>query len=86
VTSRRRSDSIARVRLIWALLPALVAALAAGTGAVASERSDPAALDGVYRVSWTEKELVAAGASPADARRNHSVITMTARAGKFVQQ
>jgi hypothetical protein len=41
------------------------------------------ALNGVYRVTWTEQELVAAGTSTDYAKHNHSTITLTLRDGRF---
>jgi hypothetical protein len=43
----------------------------------------PTALDGTYRISWTEKQLVSAGASRSFAVHNHYVATMTMRSGRF---
>ena len=43
-----------------------------------------ATLEGTYRISWTEKQLLAAGASPSFAVHNHYVVTMTMRDGRFV--
>jgi TRAP-type C4-dicarboxylate transport system substrate-binding protein len=48
--------------------------------------TEPSALNGAYRVSWTEKQLVAEGASASYAKHNHSVITMTMRDGVFAQR
>src|SRR5438874_3647477 len=60
--------------------------------ATAAVESDPSVLNGVYRIAWTEKELVAAGASPRYAHENlgpaHGnplVITMTLRDGHMLQ-
>ena len=63
-----------------ALLPATATAHAVG--------STP--LDGVYRISWTEKEVIAAGASRVYAHANfgythggRAVLTMTLRGGRL---
>jgi TRAP-type C4-dicarboxylate transport system substrate-binding protein len=45
----------------------------------ASASSTP--VDGVYRVSWSEKELIHGGASRAYARTNHGVVTLTLHDG-----
>jgi hypothetical protein len=63
------------IAVAFALLATSVAA-----GTTSSTR-----LDGVYRVNWTEKQLIAAGASASYAKHNHSVITMTMRDGRFTQ-
>jgi hypothetical protein len=62
----------------------LALALSAAIPAPAADKSGPSVLNGVYRVKWTEKELVAAGTSPLYARRNHAVITLTLRDGHYV--
>jgi len=55
-----------------ACLLTLVTAVTAATGAApsASTRSTTTAIDGVYRISWTEKEVIAAGASRLYAHAN----------------
>jgi TRAP-type C4-dicarboxylate transport system substrate-binding protein len=64
-------------------IPAGCAAPARTTSS-ARVNTDPSVLNGVYRVSWSEQELLAAGASPGYARGNHGVLTWTLRAGGFV--
>ena len=75
-----------------ACLLALLTAVTAATGAApsASARSTTTAIDGVYRISWTEKEVIAAGASRVYAHANfgytnggRAVITMTLRGGRL---
>jgi len=75
-----------------ACLVALLTAVTAATGAApsASARSTTTAIDGVYRISWTEKEVIAAGASRLYAHANfgyahggRAVITMTLRGGRL---
>jgi TRAP-type transport system periplasmic protein len=46
-------------------------------------RTDPAVLNGVYRVSWSETELRAAGTSDVYARDNRGVLTLTFRDGRY---
>jgi hypothetical protein len=73
---------------------AIVAGVAAPAAAGAAfANSDPSVLNGVYRISWTEKELVAAGASHVYARNNlgaahgrRLVITATLRDGRMDQR
>jgi hypothetical protein len=65
---------------------ALAAAVAAAASVAAPSLGGASHLDGVYRVSWTESQLLAAGAPPSFAKHNHSVITMTMKNGKFSQQ
>ena len=80
MTSGRRSESIAGVRIALASAVSVVAF----TAAVGVARAgDPAAIDGVYRVSWTEKEMAAAGAAVSYAHGNHGVLTWTLRDGSL---
>jgi hypothetical protein len=65
----------------------------ATAGVSASPNTDPSVLNGVYRISWTENELIAAGASHLYAHENlgsahgkRMVITATLRDGRMVQQ
>ncbi len=51
--------------------------------AVAARTTSSSGLDGVYRVSWSEKELLAAGTTQHYAHVNHGVLTLTLRSGKF---
>ena len=46
-------------------------------------RTPASVLNGVYRVRWTAKELVADGTSSYYARGNAGVVTMTMRDGQF---
>jgi hypothetical protein len=64
--------------------PVALIAVATAIPALAAGKSGPSALDGVYRISWTQQQLIAAGASPAYASHNLGVITMTMREGHFV--
>jgi hypothetical protein len=43
----------------------------------------PSGLDGVYRISWTESQLIAAGTSHKYAHGNHGVLTWTLQHGTF---
>jgi len=88
MTSRARSESIAGVKLVLSLTLAF-AVLGAGSADVATA-SDPGVLDGVYRISWTQKALLAAGATALYASRNlgyahggPAVITITFHDGVF---
>src|SRR4051794_19146619 len=89
-----------RTRAATALALAVVAAvtvLVAGTagsaaGASPVANTDPGVLNGVYRISWTENELIAAGASHLYAHNNlgsahgqRLVITATLRDGHMDQ-
>jgi hypothetical protein len=67
---------------------ATMIAVVAAVRALAAGKSDPGVLNGVYRISWTEKELTAAGASPRYAHNNlgyahggPAVLTLTLRDG-----
>jgi hypothetical protein len=42
------------------------------------------ALDGVYRIAWSEPEMVRAGISPSYAQHTFGVQTWTLRAGRYV--
>src|SRR5436190_12062592 len=76
----------------------VVLVLAGGTARASASVSrladtDPSVLNGVYQISWTEKELIAAGASHLYAHENlgaahgkRLVITTTLRDGHMVQQ
>lgn len=74
---------------IRALALGLTAALlAAATGAhaaplTASGNGNQSALNGIYRITWTEKQLIAAGMSPDYASHNHATLTLTLRDGRF---
>jgi len=54
-----------------------------GPAAFAVRAPAPTALDGVYRVSWTQQELLAAGAGASYAKHNHGTMTLTLRSGRF---
>jgi hypothetical protein len=75
-------------RMRFATGLALAIAVVGATPAVAASKGD--ALDGVYRISWTEKEAIAAGApfvsAHADfgfARGRQVIVTITLRGGRF---
>ena len=55
----------------------------AGSAAAATSNSGKSAINGVYRLTWTEKQLIAAGMSADYARNNHATLTMTFRDGQF---
>jgi hypothetical protein len=63
--------------LAFAVVGATVTAAAPAAG------TNPGALNGVYRIKWTEHELNAAGASKLYAHKNFGVITMTMQDGRF---
>ena len=63
------------------VLCAVVAVTTGPASSASASQSSPSALNGVYRIKWTEQQLVAAGTSPLYARRNHAVITLTIRDG-----
>ena len=77
-----------KIGCLLALLTA--AAVTTGPASAASARSRATAIDGVYRISWTEKEVIAAGASRVYAHANfgythggQAVLTMTLRGGRL---
>ena len=57
---------------------------AAAPSPTTAASDDPAALDGVFRLEWTTKELVAAGQRQDEAASNAGVITLTFDHGKLV--
>jgi hypothetical protein len=78
-----------RVKIGCAVALALVGAMAAGATAQAAERG-PSSVDGAYRVTWTEKEAITAGAPYRSAHADFGfahgqrvVITITLREGRF---
>ena len=81
-----------RMKISLAVAFAVVGATAAIASATAAGTSNPNVLNGVYRISWTQQQLIAAGASASYARHNIRstssplVITMTMREGQFVQR
>src|ERR1700730_3901618 len=49
--------------------------------------TNPSVLNGVYRIAWSEKELIAAGTTGHYAHQNcpaHCVLTMTMQDGRFL--
>ncbi|HZQ64956.1 MAG TPA: hypothetical protein VFA66_07000 [Gaiellaceae bacterium] len=64
-------------------MKAAALAIAAAMAPAAAHAAAPTPVDGVYRFSWTQKELVAAGTSPSFARHNFGVVTITMRGGAF---
>jgi hypothetical protein len=52
--------------------------------ALAAGNSGPSVLNGVYRIKWTEQELIAAGMSKSLAHGDRGVITMTLRDGRLL--
>lgn len=82
---------MSRTRFGGALVLALGLIAAVLTGAAganagvstASGNGNQNALNGVYRVTWTEKQLIAAGMSPEYARNNHATLTMRMQNGRF---
>lgn len=68
----------------------VASAVAAAASSDLAVRNGASVLDGVYRLKWSEKELLAAGASRGYVGGNFSylhgnqgVLTMTLRAGRF---
>ena len=45
--------------------------------------TDPSVLNGVYRVSWTQKELLAAGPAASYTHPSYGVVTLTLRDGSY---
>jgi len=67
------------------VLLALPATSEARSESRSSTAMNPASvLNGVYRVSFTEKELLAGGAKPGYARYQTGVATLTLRDGRYV--
>ena len=71
------------MKISLALALAVVGTTAATATATAAGKSNPGVLNGVYRVTWTEKQLIAAGTSQRYAHGNHGVLTWTLRDGSF---
>ena len=44
---------------------------------------DPSVLNGIYRIQWSEQDLIAAGASATFAHENHGIDTLTLTNGHF---
>ena len=49
----------------------------------AAVKGGPSVLNGVYRIAWTEQELIAAGASRAYAHGNQGITTLTLKDGRY---
>jgi hypothetical protein len=64
-------------------IPPGCAGPAPGTVAATVDLTDPSVVNGVYRVSWTQTELLAAGPLAAYARTSYGVITLTLRDGRY---
>ena len=80
-----RTRIAAGLGLALALAAAVLASVA--TAAVnADGKLGPSAINGVYRWSWTPKQLQAAGTSADYAQRNAATITMTFTNGRFRMQ
>jgi hypothetical protein len=60
--------------------------VAASAGSAVVGNGSQSALNGVFRIVWTEKQLFAAGAGRQYAHNNHSTLTMTFRDGRFRAQ
>ena len=91
-STREAATALALALVLFVLILASGGARAtAGVSAVPN--TDPSVLNGVYRISWTEKELIAAGASHLYAHENlgaahgkRLVITATLQDGHMAQQ
>ena len=64
-------------------IPAGCAAPVRKTSSVAAN-TDPSVLNGVYRISWTEKELLAAGVPRGYAHSAFGVTTLTLQDGHYI--
>ncbi len=93
--SRRQIANTTALGVIFVAALSLGCGAATATIATASDAAvtngDPSVLNGVYRLKWTEKELVAAGLPRAIAHAdfgyasgNPIVVTMALRDGRFV--
>ena len=78
--SRRKLSALT---LTLGLIAALLTGAAHAVPSTASGNGNQSALNGVYRITWTEKQLVAAGMSPDYASHNHATLTLTLRNGRF---
>jgi TRAP-type transport system periplasmic protein len=66
-------------------IPPACAGSAPATSKVSGTPTSPAALDGVYRVTLTDKEMAAAGPIPAYSRPSFGgLITLTMRDGRYI--
>jgi hypothetical protein len=73
-----------RIRVTAGLVVTI--AVVAAVPTFAAGKTDPGVLNGIYRIKWTEKGLVAAGTSPLYARKNHAVITLALQDGRFLMR
>ena len=78
--SRRKLSALA---LALGLIAALLTGAADAAPLTASGNVNRSALNGVYRITWTEKQLIAAGMTPDYASHNHATLTLTLRNGRF---
>jgi hypothetical protein len=84
------SGTMSRMKIGLAPLLVLVVAMTATASVHAAPKSDPSVLNGVYRVTWSEREAIAAGAPYRSAHADFGfahgervVITITLREGRF---
>jgi hypothetical protein len=91
-TTREAARALA-LAVVMVVLSLAGGAARASASVSALTNTDPSVLNGVYRISWTEKELIAAGASHLYAHENlgnahgsRMVITTTLRDGHMIQQ
>ena len=91
-STRGAAPALALAVVVVVLVLAGGAARATASVAARATNTDPSVLNGVYRISWTEKELIAAGASHlyayenlGAAHGNRLVITTTLRDGHMLQ-
>lgn len=79
--TKTASTIVVVLGLVTAALTCAAGAHAAVSGVDGS--GDQSALNGVYRVSWSEKQLIAAGTSREYAHNNHGTVTLTLHDGRF---
>lgn len=92
ITGSMRGATAILALAVVAVVLALAGGAANATASSAFANNDPSVLNGVYRISWTENELIAAGASHLYAHENlgpahghRLVITITLRDGHMLQ-
>jgi hypothetical protein len=75
-----------RMKIACVLVFCSVGAVMMSPASSASAQGGSTAIDGVYRVTWTENQLIAAGMTRQWAHKNFGVVTLTLKNGQFIWQ
>src|SRR5262245_41826759 len=73
-----------RMRICVTVAVAIAVTTMAGVAAAATAPRDPGVLNGVYHISWTEKDLLARCVAVRYAHSTYGVTTLTLRDGRFL--